>query len=142
MVSLSDTHVQLIEIVRLGHANTLGNLHGGEMMGWLIMAGALTAMRVSKGPIVLGAVDDVAFLTPVKIHEIVLFDAQVEHVGRSSMEVGVQAIAEHPETSERNLTTSCHMSFWLYLTGTKRKQFRRQPSLGARYARIGSLPVT
>ncbi len=111
MVSLSDTHVQLIEIVMPEHANTLGNLHGGQMMGWLIMAGALTAMRVAKGPIVLGAVDDVAFLTPVHVHEIVLLDAQVELIGNSSMEVGVQAVAEHPETGERNLTTSCHMSF-------------------------------
>ena len=111
MVSLSDTHVQLIEIVMPGHANTLGILHGGQMMGWLIMAGALTAMRVAKGPIVLGAVDDVAFLTPVQVREIVLLDAQVEHIGRSSMEVGVQAVAEHPETSERKLTTSCHMAF-------------------------------
>ena len=75
MVSLSDTHVQLIEIVMPGHANTQGNLHGGEMMGWLIMAGALTAMRVAKGPIILGAVDDVAFLTPVQVREIVLLDA-------------------------------------------------------------------
>ena len=96
MASISDTHTQLLEIVMPGHANSLGNLHGGHMMGWLVTAGSLGAMRIAKGPIVLGAIDDVNFLNPVLVNQIVILEAQVEYVGTSSMEVGASAVSEDP----------------------------------------------
>ena len=111
MVSIRDTQIQIIEIVMPQHINPLGVLHGGQMMEWLVNVGALAATRAAKGPIVLGAIDDVDFVNAVLVHEIVILEAQVQYVGTSSMEVGARVVAEQPETGTRKLTTSCHLTF-------------------------------
>lgn len=111
MANIHDTQIQLLEIVLPGHSNSLGTLHGGQMMGWLVNAGSLAAMRVAKGPVVLGAIDNVNFLNPVLVNQIVALEAQVEYIGASSTEVGANALSEDPETGQRRPTTSCHMAF-------------------------------
>lgn len=111
MASITDTHTELLEIVMPGHSNSLGTLHGGQMMGWLVNVATLGAMRLAKGPIVLGAIDDVNFLNPVLVSQIVVLESQVEYVGTSSMEMGANAVSEDPETGVHKPTTSCHMVF-------------------------------
>jgi acyl-CoA hydrolase len=55
--------------------------------------------------------DDIDFLHPVKVGEIAVLRAQVEYVGRCSLEVGVRVYAEKPVTGERALTLSSHLVF-------------------------------
>ena len=81
------------------------------MMYWIATAGTLAASRFAHGLVVLGAMDDLDFLTPVHVGEIVTIDAQVECVGRSSMEVGVDVQSEAPGRSASRRTTSSHLAF-------------------------------
>ncbi|HEX9246841.1 MAG TPA: hotdog domain-containing protein, partial [bacterium] len=64
-----------------------------------------------RGPVVLGAMDDLDFLTPVYLREIVTVSAQVEHIGRASLELGVEVHSEQPRTGIRRKTTSSHLAF-------------------------------
>ena len=50
-------------------------------------------------------------LTPVDLGEIVTISAQVEHIGRASLEVGVEVHSEQPRTGIRRKTTSSHLAF-------------------------------
>jgi len=111
MASLAETRVQVLEFVMPQHTNTLGNLHGGHMMTWMVHAGTLAATRVARGPVVLGAIDSLHFLHPVREREIVTLDAWVEFVGTSSLEVAVEVFSEAPETGERKHTTRSYMAF-------------------------------
>lgn len=111
MASLAETRVQILEFVMPQHANSLGNLHGGWMMSWMVTAGTLCATRLARGPVVLGAIDGLHFLHPVRVHQIVLLDAWAEFVGTSSIEVAVEVHAESPETGERRPTTRSYMAF-------------------------------
>lgn len=81
------------------------------MMSWIATAGTLAASRFAHGLVVLGAMDDLDFLTPVHVGEIVTIDAQVEYVGRTSMEVGVAVQSEAPGRSAPKRTTSSHLAF-------------------------------
>jgi acyl-CoA hydrolase len=71
----------------------------------------LAAARVARGPVVLGAMDDIDFLHPVRVGEIAILRAQVEYVGRSSLEVGVRVWAENVQTGQRAVTLNSHLVF-------------------------------
>jgi len=108
---IKDTRVEMIQLVLPEHANILGGLYGGRLMYWLTSASSMAASRVARGPVVLGSMDDIDFINPIKIGEIAILDAQVEYVGRSSMEVGIVVRSENPHTGERKITTSSHMAY-------------------------------
>ena len=55
--------------------------------------------------------DDIDFLHPVKVGEIAVLRAQVEAIGRCSIEVGVQVFAENLETGLRTQTLNSHLVF-------------------------------
>ncbi len=111
MPAISETAIEMVNWVFPEHAGAPGQIHGGRMMQWIATCGTIAASRVARGDVVLGALDDIDFLHPVKVGEIALLRAQVEYVGRCSLEVGVRVYAEHPATGERALTLSSHLVF-------------------------------
>ncbi len=111
MKTLKDTRVETVHLVLPEYANPSGNLYGGRMMYWITEAAYLAASRLARGPVVLGSMDGIDFLSPVKIGHVVTLLAEVEFVGRSSMEVGVLVYAEDPHTRERRITTLAFMGY-------------------------------
>jgi acyl-coenzyme A thioesterase 7 len=111
MPSIADTTVEMIEWVFPEHAGGPGQIHGGRMMEWITKAGTLAASRVARGTVVLGAMDDIDFLHPVKVGQIATLRARVEDVGTSSLEVGVRVFAEDVLTGERRVTLNSHLVF-------------------------------
>jgi acyl-CoA hydrolase len=111
MLSISDTATEMVNWVFPEHAGAPGQIHGGRMMQWIATCGTIAASRVARGNVVLGAMDDIDFLHPVKVGEVAVLRAQVEYVGRCSLEVGVRVYAEKPATGERALTLSSHLVF-------------------------------
>ena len=75
-------------------ANLLGNVHGGEIMKLADSTAGAVASRHSGGPAVTAAMDEMAFLHPVHVGDIIRTSAQVNWVGRSSMEIGVRVEAQ------------------------------------------------
>lgn len=111
MPTIAETTVEKIHWVFPEHAGAPGQIHGGRMMEWITEAGTLAAARLARGNVVLGAMDDIDFLHPVKVGEIAILRAQVEYVGRSSLEVGVRVWAENVATGERSVTLNSHLVF-------------------------------
>src|SRR5512145_1449067 len=111
MPSIADTTLEMIEWVFPEHAGGPGQIHGGRMMEWIAEAGTLAASRVARGTVVLGAMDDIDFLQPVRVGEIAILRAQVEFVGRTSLEVGVRVWSENVATGARAVTLNSHLVF-------------------------------
>jgi uncharacterized protein (TIGR00369 family) len=76
------------------HANILGNVHGGEIMKLADSTAGAVAFRHSDGPAVTAAMDEMTFLRPVHVGDIVKTWSQVNWAGRSSMEIGVRVEAQ------------------------------------------------
>ncbi|QNN53641.1 acyl-CoA thioesterase [Nocardioides mesophilus] len=76
------------------HVNLLGNVHGGVVMQLVDSTAGAVAQRHSGGPAVTAAMDEMAFLRPVHVGDIVRTVAQVNWAGRSSMEIGVRVESE------------------------------------------------
>jgi acyl-CoA hydrolase len=86
----SHSRVSLATITSSTHANLLGNVHGGEIMKLADSTAGAVAARHSGGPAVTAYMDEMAFLAPVHVGDIVRTLSQVNWVGSSSMEIGVR----------------------------------------------------
>jgi acyl-CoA hydrolase len=111
MPSISDTVTETIQWVFPEHAGAPGQIHGGRMMQWITQAGTMAAARVARGTVLLGAMDDIDFLHPVKVGEIAILRARVEYIGTSSLEVAVRVWAENVATGARAVTLNSHLVF-------------------------------
>ena len=85
---------ELAVVMSAREANLLGNIHGGEIVKLADSAAGVVAQRHGRGPAVTAALDEMAFLEPVHVGDIVHAYAQVNWAGRSSMEIGVRVEAE------------------------------------------------
>lgn len=94
-----------------GLTNTHGTIFGGMLMQWIDIAGGISAARHSRGPVVTASMDRLHFLHPVHLGEVVIVQAQVNYVGRTSMEVGVRVFAENPSKPGRRQTTRAYLTF-------------------------------
>jgi len=90
----SFSEVSLATLMHGTEANLLGNVHGGEIMKLADSTAGAAARRHSSGPAVTAAMDEMLFLQPVHVGDIVRTSARVNWAGRSSMEVGVRVEAE------------------------------------------------
>src|SRR3954468_5374044 len=103
----SYARVSLAVVTSGREANLLGNIHGGEIMKLADSTAGAVAARHSGGPAVTAAMDDMAFLEPVHVGDIVRTFAQVNWAGRSSMEIGVRVEAQPWNDPS---TTSVHVA--------------------------------
>lgn len=93
------------------HANAYGNVHGGEIMKVVDEAGGIAAMRHAQRPCVTIAIDEMTFVSPVHVGELLACTASVNYVGRTSLEVGVKVHAENPITGEVTHTNSAYLVY-------------------------------
>ncbi|MGW0859224.1 acyl-CoA thioesterase [Streptomyces sp. NPDC002690] len=84
----------LSHIMTGSDTNLLGTVHGGVIMKLVDDAAGAVAGRHSGGPAVTASMDEMVFLEPVRVGDLVHVRAQVNWTGRSSMEVGVRVMAE------------------------------------------------
>jgi len=107
----ADSEVTLVQQMELEHANLAGNVHGGTIMRLADTAAGLSAMKHCGGLAVTVAMDDMTFIEPVFLGDIVTVRAMVNDAGRSSMEVGVRVEAENYRTGRKAHTSSAYLVF-------------------------------
>jgi acyl-CoA hydrolase len=90
----SASRTTLSHIMTHSDTNLLGTVHGGVIMKLVDDAAGAVAGRHSGGPAVTASMDEMAFLEPVRVGDLVHVKAQVNWTGRTSMEVGVRVLAE------------------------------------------------
>ncbi|OIJ63796.1 acyl-CoA thioesterase [Streptomyces mangrovisoli] len=90
----SASRTTLSHIMTHNDTNLLGTVHGGVIMKLVDDAAGAVAGRHSGGPAVTAFMDEMAFLEPVRVGDLVHVKAQVNWTGRTSMEVGVRVLAE------------------------------------------------
>lgn len=76
-------------------ANPSGNVHGGTLMKLVDTAGGICAMRHAGKTVVTVVVDTLTFLQPVLVGHLVMLEAHVNWIGKTSLEVGVRVTAEN-----------------------------------------------
>ena len=99
------------EIMMPGHANNLGHVFGGVVLAMMDKTAAVAAIRHARASCVTASIDRVDFREPIHLGDLVVMNASVNYVGRTSMEVGVRVEAEDLQTGRRRHTNSCYLTF-------------------------------
>jgi acyl-CoA hydrolase len=103
--------VEMTQLVLPNDTNYLGNLLGGRLMEWIDVAAAIAAQRHSNRVCVTAAVDQLAFHQPIKLGEVVTLRACVNRTFHTSMEVGVNVVAENQLTRDRRTANTAYLTF-------------------------------
>ena len=100
-----ETRARLLEMVFPDHTNHLGTLFGGQALAWMDMAAFIAASRYARSNVVTARSEQVDFNVPVRKGQLVEVVASIVKVGRSSMRVDVELIAEDLVSGDRKLCT-------------------------------------
>ena len=107
---VDDSRSVLVHWMGPTDANASGFVHGGTVMKLSDEAAALAAVRHSRRRVVTAAVDRMTFREPVHVGELLVLQASVNAVWRTSMEVGVRVEAEHPLSGSRRHTSTAYVT--------------------------------
>lgn len=107
----SASRVMLSQVMEIADANLSGNVHGGVILKLVDTAAGTSAIKHCGARVVTATMDEMSFLEPVFLGEIVTLQAQVNSVGRTSMEVGVRVEAEAVATGVKRHVSSAYLVF-------------------------------
>src|ERR1043166_9409089 len=106
------TRCVMTQIVMPMHTNGVaGVMFGGIMMQWIDVCAGVAAMRHAHGAVLTASIDRLDFLSPVRVGEIVVLQAMVNFVARTSMEVGCRVGTEDMRTQTRRSVTKAYLTF-------------------------------
>jgi acyl-CoA hydrolase len=108
---VAESATEMVEVVLPNDANPLGNLLGGRVMHLIDVAGAIAAHRHARSQVVTVAVDNLDFLYPIRVGELVVLRAHITRAFRTSMEAEVKVYREDYLTGERQHTNSAFVTY-------------------------------
>lgn len=109
--SIRESQSEYSEICLPNDTNLLGNMLGGHVMHLVDLCGAIAGMRHARSVVVTASIDQMTFLHPVHVGELVMLKSQVNRVFRTSMEVGVKVWVEDLQTGKMRHTSSAYLTF-------------------------------
>lgn len=105
------SHTEMTELVLPQHSNAIGTAFGGTVLAWIDICGAITAQRHSGYVSVTAAIDQVNFLSPIRVGDVVILTGRLNAAFRSSVEVEVEVQVEDRATAQRRLCVDAFMTF-------------------------------
>jgi acyl-CoA hydrolase len=108
--SASASRVIMTELVITEDTNSQGNIFGGRVMALIDKAASVVALRHCRSQVATASVDSLTFLSAIRLGSIVVIEARLNAVFRSSMEVGVRVESEEVLTGERRHTTTAYVT--------------------------------
>jgi acyl-CoA hydrolase len=109
--TVEQTRSEYSEFCLPNDTNLLGNMLGGHVMHLVDLCGAIAAIRHARCAVVTASIDQMTFLHPIRLGELVRLKSQVNRVFRTSMEVGVKVWVENLRTTQIKHTSSAYLTF-------------------------------
>jgi acyl-CoA thioesterase YciA len=89
-----------------------GDIFGGWIMAQVDIAGSVLPARIARGRVATVAVNEFIFKQPVSIGDLLSFYATVTRVGRTSVTVNVEVVAERdPENLHAVKVTAANLTY-------------------------------
>lgn len=91
--------------------NANGDIFGGWVMSRMDQAGGIAGVEKTQGRVVTVAVQAMTFIRPVRVGDVLCVYTQVERIGRTSMDIHVEAWAQRFRTQIREKVTDANFTF-------------------------------
>jgi len=109
--TVAESQSERSEIVFPGDTNALGNLFGGRLMQYIDLVGAVAAARHARAVPVTASMDQLDFVAPVHVGDLLILKASVNRAFRTSMEVGVKAMVENVRDQKLRHVSSAYLTY-------------------------------
>ena len=107
----SESATEMVQVVLPNDANPLGFVLGGTVMHLIDIAGAIACHRHTRSLLVTAAVDDLQFLHPIKVGDLIILKSRVTCAFHTSLEAQVDVYSEETLTGEQRLTSRAYLTF-------------------------------
>src|ERR671910_598641 len=107
----SESATEMVQVVLPNDANPLGFILGGTVMHLIDITGAIACHRHTRSLLVTAAVDDLQFLHPIKVGDLIILKSRVTCTFRTSLEVQVDVFSEEILTGTRLQTSRAFLTF-------------------------------
>ena len=108
---VEESSVVMSQLMTHQDTNLAGNVHGGVIMKLIDTASGVAAVRHARSNVVTASIDRLDFHHPVFVGDLLTLRANLNLVGRTSMEVGVRVETENPMTGVRRHTASAYLTY-------------------------------
>ena len=108
--SVSYSATTLTELMIPAYANFGGKIHGGTLLSLMDKVAYACASKHAGNYCVTVSVDNVHFLAPVEVGDLVSMSASINYVGSTSLVVGIRVMAENVQTRKVTHTNTSYFS--------------------------------
>lgn len=108
--SVASSRTTLTELMIPAYANFGGKIHGGILLSLMDKVAYACAAKHAGNYCVTVTVDNVHFLQPVEVGELVSLMASVNYVGNTSLLVGIKVIAENVKSGTVKHTNTSYFT--------------------------------
>ncbi len=126
--TIADSLTVTSRMMEVLDSNGHGNVHGGVIMRMVDESAAIVAIKHARRAVVTARVDQMSFLAPAYIGDVVTLHCSMNYVGQTSMEVGVEVTSETLRSGEVRRICSCQV---IYVALDDNRQPTRVPPLQA-----------
>ena len=98
-------------VPRPGDINSNGHIFGGWVLSQMDIAAGIVAAREADGPVATVAIEAMEFIAPVLIHDIISIYATIERIGRTSMAIRIEVVADRDRGSSQVKVTEGLFTF-------------------------------
>ncbi len=100
----------ITELMIPSYANFGGKIHGGILLSLIDKVAYACASKHAGTYCVTVSIDNVEFLQPVEVGELVSLHASVNYVGRSSLVIGIKVISENVKLGSVKHTNTSYVT--------------------------------
>jgi acyl-CoA hydrolase len=100
----------ITELMIPSYANFGGKIHGGILLSLMDKVAYACASKHARTYCVTVSVDNVEFLEPVDVGDLVSLHASVNYVGKSSLIIGIKVVAENITNSHVKYTNTSYFT--------------------------------
>lgn len=108
--TVEDSKVERYKVMMHEDINGYGRLFGGNLMLMIDEAAGIVATRHCAHTVTTAAVDNLQFKKPAFLMDIVVIEAYLTYVGRTSMEVRVDTYVEDRKTGLRHVINRAYLT--------------------------------
>ena len=91
--------------------NANGDIFGGWVLSQMDLAGGIAAVETAQGRVATVAIDAMHFIRPVKVGDVLCVYTVVDHIGRTSLKVHVEAWAKRFGSRHREKVTDATFTY-------------------------------
>jgi acyl-CoA hydrolase len=109
--TVQETQISMSQLMLPSDANPQGNIHGGTVLKLVDSAAGVVAARHTRMKVVTARLDEMSFLRPVYVGNVLTVKASVNAVFHTSLEIGVRVEAESLPSGETWHVASAYLVF-------------------------------